>query len=39
MLFGYTLVSFGLEVLSWLLLAIFRAARAAYTVVNLMLLG
>ena len=31
--------SFGLEVVSWLLLAIFHAARAAYTVVNWMLLG
>ena len=39
LLFGYNWVSFGLEVVSWLLLAIFRAARAAYTVVNWMLLG
>ena len=31
--------SFGLEVVSWLLLAIFHAARAAYIVVNWMLLG
>ena len=38
-LFGYTCVSFGLEVVSWLFLAIFGAARAAYTVVNWMLLG
>ena len=38
-LFGYTWVSFGLEVVSWLLLAIFRAARAAYTIVSGMLLG
>ena len=39
LLFGYTWVSFGLEVVGWLLLAIFRAASAAYTVVNWMLLG
>ena len=38
-MFGYTWVSFGLEVGSWLLLAIIRAARAAYTIVNWMLLG
>ena len=39
-LFAYTWVSLGLEVVSWLLLAIFRAARAAaYIVVNWMLLG
>ena len=39
LLFGYTWVSFRLEVVGWLLLAIFRAASAAYTVVNWMLLG
>jgi len=33
------LVSFGLEVVGWLLRANFRAARAAYTVVTWMLLG
>ena len=37
--FGYTWVSFGLEVASWLPRAIFRAARAAHTVVNWVLLG
>ena len=38
-LFGYTWVSFGLEVVSWLLPAMFRAARAAHTVVYWVLLG
>ena len=38
-MFGYTWVSFGLEEVSWLLLVIFRAARAACTVVIWMLLG
>ena len=41
-MFGYTWpvtwVSFGIEVVSWLLLAIFRASCAAYTVVHWMLL-